>query len=258
MFLVDDLKRRLGLPVLLLLLLLAGCKSSEPAVPYQIADAPAGYTPISDSLSADAEMEALIAPYRLRLEDAISEVIGQAEVQLQKGGLESTLGNMSAEAMLQVANRIASQPVDMALTNNGGLRVPIQKGPITVGKVFELMPFENMMVVLELTAAQVDTLARQLAAAGGEPIAGFAFSFDEETRVPAEIQVAGAPLDPARTYRLVTSDYLADGGGRIGVIWDPVAREDLNMLLRDAFIEYIRTTGSINPVLDGRIRHTRP
>ncbi len=239
----------------LLGLLLVGCKSSEPVVGYQIADAPAGYTAISDSLSGDPEIEALISPYRQRLENAINEVIGQAEVQLQKGGLESTLGNMSADAMLQVANREAIAPVDMSLTNNGGLRVPIQKGPITVGKVFELMPFENMMVVLELSAVQVDSLVQQLAAAGGEPIAGFSFSFDPETRVAGDILVGGAPLDAGRTYRLVTSDYLADGGGRVRAIWDPVGREDLNILLRDAFIEYIRETKNISPQLDGRIRH---
>ena len=255
MFFIDRLSRHLGYTGLLLILLLAGCKSSEPAASYQIADAPAGFTAISDSLPADPEIDDLIAPYRTRLEEAVTEVIGQAAVQLQKGGLESTLGNMSAEAMLKVANRVAAEPVDMALTNNGGLRVPIQKGPITVGKVFELMPFENMMVVLELTAVQVDSLAQQLAAAGGEPIAGFSFSFDPETGVAGNIEVAGAPLDPVQTYRLVTSDYLANGGGRIRVIWDPVGREDLNMLLRDAFIEYIRETGTINPVLDGRIRH---
>ncbi len=236
--------------------LLAGCKSSEPAVHYQITDAPAGFTAISDSLSDDPEIESIILPYRQRLENAINEVIGQAEVQLQKGGLESTLGNMSADAMLQVANRVAGAPVDMALTNNGGLRVPIQKGPISVGKVFELMPFENMMVVLEFSAAQVDSLAQQLAAAGGEPIAGFSFSFDEETRLAGDILVAGAPLDAGRTYRLVTSDYLANGGGRIRALWDPVGREDLNMLLRDAFIEYIRETKNINPQMEGRIRHT--
>ena len=240
-----------------LALLLIGCKSSEPAARYQIADAPAGYTAISDSLQANAEIEAMIAPYRQQLEEAVTEVIGHAEVQLQKGGLESTLGNMSAEAMLQVANRVSGAPVDMSLTNNGGLRVPISKGPITVGKVFELMPFDNLMVIMELSATQVDSLAQQLAAVGGEPIAGFSFAFDEGTRVATDIEVGGAPLDAAKTYRLVTSDYLADGGGRMRALWDPVGREDLNMLLRDAFIEYIRETGSINPVLDGRIRLTR-
>ena len=241
-----------------------GCKSTQPATPLQIAEAPAGFSVIGDSLPADPGIDHLISPYRARLEQAINEVIGQTDVQLQKGGLESNLGNMAADAMLQQANKYASTPVDMALTNNGGLRVAIAPGPITVGEIFELMPFENTMVVLELSGAQVDSLAQQIAAAGGEPIAGFSFLIeekenDEEANRATNIQVNNAPLDLARTYRLVTSDYMANGGGRLSALWHPVNREDLNMLLRDAFIAYIRTTGTITTKPDGRIStHKQP
>lgn len=232
---------------------LGGCASSQSAAPLFVDDAPTGFTTISDSLTPDPEIEALISPYRQGLVERISEVIGNTEVQLQKGGLESSLGNMSADAMLMIANDIAASPVDMALTNNGGLRVPISKGPITVGKIFELMPFENMMTVLTLTGVQVDTLAQQVARARGEPIAGFSFKIDEATTRAVDIQVADEPLDAARSYRLVTSDYLANGGGRIAALWQPAGREDLNMLLRDAFIEYIRAKGTITTQPDGRI-----
>ena len=238
---------------LLISICLLGCKSSEPAAPLFIEEVPTGFSAISDSIETDAEVEAIIAPYRERLQERITEVIGTATVQLQKGGLESSLGNMSADAMLEVVNNNTETPVDMALTNNGGLRVPISKGPITVGKIFELMPFENMMTVLSLSAVQVDTLAQQLARAGGEPIAGFSFMIDPTANRAVDIHVGDSPLDASRTYRLVTSDYLANGGGRIPALWQPVAREDLNMLLRDAFIEYIRAKGTIDSQPDGRI-----
>ena len=55
-------------------------------------------------------------------------------------------------------------------------------------------------------------------------------------------------------YRLVTSDYLANGGGRMPALWTPTGREDLTVLLRDAFIQYIREKKTIEPILDGRIR----
>ena len=238
---------------LLVSVFLIGCKSSEPAAPLFVLDAPTGFTAISDSLAPDPEIEALIAPFRQGMIERTSEVIGTAEVQLQKGGLESTLGNMSADAMLLVANKMVNTPIDMSLTNNGGLRVPIAKGPITVGKIFELMPFENMMVILTMSATQVDSLSQQLARRRGEPIAGFSFKINEATNRAVDIMVDGMPLDQSRTYRLVTSDYLANGGGRLPALWQPVGREDLNMLLRDTFIEYIREKGTINPKPDGRI-----
>ncbi len=244
---------------------LAGCKSAEPVATsaeapemMQVAAPVAGFTAISDSLQPDSAVEAMIAPFRERLAAGISEEIGETTVHLQKGGLESGLGNMAADAMLSVANSIAATPVHMALTNNGGLRVSIAKGPITVGEIYELMPFENMMTVLELSSVQVDSLAQQLAAARGEPIAGFSFTIDEPTRTAHDIMIGDAPLAADSTYRLVTSDYLANGGGRIAAIWQPLGREDLSMLLRDAFIEYIREKGTISPEVEGRIRYREP
>ena len=254
-----------ALACLIALVLVAGCKSTAPVATSvdapamtQTAAPTAGYTAISDSLDPDPAIDALIAPFRERLEAGVNEEIGTTTVHLQKGGLESGLGNMAADAMLTIANTLTDQPVDLALTNNGGLRVPIAKGPITVGEIYELMPFENMMTVLELSAVQVDSLAQDIADARGEPIAGFSFTIDEATGNVHDIMVANQPLAHDRTYRLVTSDYLANGGGRIAAIWQPVSREDLNMLLRDAFIEYIRAQGTISPAIEGRITMRTP
>ncbi len=232
----------------------SGCKTTSPVAEMQLADAPVSFSVIADSLEADPEIEAMVSPYRQRLAEAINEEIGQAAGLLEKSSPESALGNMAADAMLFSANKIASSPVDLAVTNNGGLRVSIAPGPITVGEIYELMPFENLMVVLELSGMQVDSLAQEIAANDGEPIAGFSFMIDQETSKATNVQVNNNPLDRDRTYRLVTSDYLANGGGGMTTLWRPINREDLNMLLRDAFIEYIRTTGTIHSDIDGRIK----
>jgi 2',3'-cyclic-nucleotide 2'-phosphodiesterase (5'-nucleotidase family) len=143
----------------------------------------------------------------------------------------------------------------MAMTNNGGLRVPIGPGPITVGQMFELMPFENMLSVLVLTGPQVKALCDQLAEMRGEPIAGFSFRIQAvgEDRVAEDILIGGEPLELDARYRLVTNDYLANGGGTITPLHEPMAREDLPILLRDAFIDFVRHLGIIEPELEGRI-----
>jgi 2',3'-cyclic-nucleotide 2'-phosphodiesterase (5'-nucleotidase family) len=110
-----------------------------------------------------------------------------------------------------------------------------------------------MTVVLELTDVQVDSLAQQIARIGGEPIAGFRFAIDSSTRRAHGIQVDGKPLESGRRYRLATSDYLADGGGGMPALWNPAGRENLNLLLRDAFIQYVRDKGTIVPEMEGRI-----
>jgi 2',3'-cyclic-nucleotide 2'-phosphodiesterase (5'-nucleotidase family) len=183
-------------------------------------------------------------------------VIGEASVVLAKSTPEGTLGNFATDAMLWAARRESLGPVHMALTNNGGLRVPIPPGPITVGQMFELMPFENMLAVLTLTGTQVQKLADALAARRGEPIAGFSFRIEVSGggRVARDILVNGSPLDPEAEYRLVTNDYMANGGEELDPLLNPVAREDLPVLLRDAFISYVREKRVITVQIEGRIR----
>lgn len=240
-------------------MLLLGCRSTrdaaEPAPPTAVA-APTlavSHTTISDSLAEDLEMAALVAPYRAQLQAQVAEVIGHAAAPLTKGSPEGTLGNMAADAMLWAARAASADTVHFALTNNGGLRVPIPEGPITQGLMFELMPFENVLVVLTLTGSQVDTLAQQIARLNGEPIAGLSFKVLEDTREAFGVKVGGQPLDPEATYRVAAHDYLANGGGGMPVLWVATAREDLDVLVRDAFIDYVRAVGTVKPAFDGRI-----
>lgn len=202
-------------------------------------------------------MATLVAPFRDQLSERTSEVIGTATAALTRSrGWESSLGNFAADAMLAVVQQHTDRPVHMALTNNGGLRIPnVGPGAITVGTIYELMPFDNMLTILDFTGVQVDTLAQQLARRNGEPIAGFSFTVNPATRQATNIRVGDVPLDPAQTYRLVTSDYLANGGG-VSVLQSEVPREELPVFLRDAFIQYIRDQQTLAPVEDGRIHTT--
>lgn len=213
------------------------------------------WTVVSDSIPDDPVMEALVEPYRERMGEEIRQVIGEAANLLAKSVPEGTLGNFAADAMLWAARRDSDDPVDMALTNNGGLRVPIAPGPITVGQMYELMPFENKLSILTLTGRQVQQLADALAERRGEPVSGFTFriSTTEEGRVAREVQVGGKPLEPTAEYRLVTNDYMANGGEGYEPLLHPVSREDLPVLLRDAFIDYVREKGVIREEIEGRI-----
>ena len=271
---VRALIRVLGLGMAAVGLLLGGCggpgsgsrptpavsPSSGQAVQGETGPSPLSattvtFTAVDDSIPDKGEMEDLIAPYRNRMGEEIREVIGETTGVLAKAVPEGTLGNFAADAMLWAANRHSENPVQMAMTNNGGLRVPIGPGPITLGQMYELMPFENMLSVLVLSGAQLQTLCDELAEMRGEPIAGFSFRIvsDGDRRVARDIRVDGEPVAAQSRYRLVTNDYLANGGGGLTPIHSPLDRQDLPVLLRDAFIEYVRFKGTIEPVLEGRI-----
>lgn len=256
-----------GIAVVALLSL--GCVSGGASVP--LSGPPAGaegfpgssepelrvtYTVVADSIRDDRQVESLVAPFRDRMAEEILQVIGEAAIPLAKATPEGTLGNFAADAMLRAARQQLDGPVHMALTNNGGLRVPIAPGPITVGQMYELMPFENMLSVLTLSGHQIVEMADQLAAVRGEPIAGFSFRIETEgdRLVARDLLIGGEPVELEAEYRLVTNDYMANGGDSPSAIHEPLARVDLPVLLRDAFIAYVMEEGVIRPELEGRIR----
>jgi 2',3'-cyclic-nucleotide 2'-phosphodiesterase (5'-nucleotidase family) len=228
-------------------------------VPVETTGTPAltlSHTVVADSIPDDETLGSLVAPFRERMGEEIRQVIGEAALPLTKAKPEGTLGNFAADAMLWAARREMGDRVHLAMTNNGGLRVPIARGPITVGQMFELMPFENLLSVLTLSGAQVIQLAHELAAWRGEPIAGCSFRIETrgEERWASDILVGGVPVEPDSLYRLVTNDYLANGGEAPSPIHHPLAREDLPVLLRDAFIDYVREMEVIRYEVEGRIR----
>lgn len=244
---------RLRCCLLLVATLWLGCGSTEPLSIQTHPTEAVSFVVVSDSLEGDPAILAMVAPYSEEMAAQISEVVGRADEEIREGRPEGPLGTFAANAMLHVVQRMTNRPVELALTNNGGLRVPLGPGDITVGKMFELMPFDNMMIVLDLTADQVRALAADLARGGGDPIAGFSFTITANDEV-ADLRIRGKPVDNARTYRLVTSDYLANGGGPYEVLWEVTEREEVAYLLRDAFTDYLREIGFIENMTEGLIR----
>lgn len=213
----------------------------------------ASYTVVTHSLGVDPELESVIAPFRTEVEARVSEVIGHAAVEILPGSPEGPLGNFVTDAMLFEARRLASRPVHFAVSNNGGIRKPIAAGPITVGDVFELIPFENELVLVTLTGTQIETLAQQLAQSNGEPVSHFAFVITSQ-RTAKEIRVDNQSVQPEAEYTLATSDFLVNGGGRIPVLWEGIKVERTGITVRDAVIQFIRRSKQpLNPQRDGRI-----
>jgi len=244
-----------ALCVLLISTALWGCGSSREVAGSGPELVVGEFHQVTDDIPEDSTLTVVASGYRNQMESHIAEVIGRADSTFVKGNPEGALGNLAADAMLDVIQGLVDEPVDCALTNNGGLRVPIAEGPITVGKVFELMPFENWMSVVTLDADGMSRLFSQIATVGGEPIAGCALTIDSETREVVEATVGGESVEEGKMYRVVTSDYLVNGGGNMEALWSPVKQEGIPVLLRDAFLTYIRENGVISPNLDGRITY---
>ena len=233
-----------------------GCAATSGAADrdeFRLQTAPVSYVGVTDTLPVDSATESLISGYRDQLIVEMSRVIGIATAQIDEAQPEGALGNLVADAMLSAIQTLVDDTVHIAVTNNGGIRVPIREGAITVGEIFEVAPFENFLAVVNLSGAELQALADDIAQAGGEPIAGFNFHIDGATGKAGGVRVGNEPLRAGGTYRLVTLDYLLDGGDTMRTLWAARPRVTTNLTLRDAIVQFIERQDELRPLLEDRI-----
>jgi 2',3'-cyclic-nucleotide 2'-phosphodiesterase (5'-nucleotidase family) len=208
----------------------------------------------------DARMEAVILPYRERLRKDMGEVLCTSKVPLFGGRPESLLTNFCADLLLDEADSICLKRyptihVDVAMVNRGGLRVPIPKGEVKVQDMFELMPFENEVVFLNISGSDLRKFIDHMASRGGEGVAGVRFGIKDNKGLNPEIE--GKLLDDSKKYWLATSDYIANGGDGSGILQVIPDRIATGVKFRDMFIDHLRKLGrkgiAIDIKTDGRV-----
>ncbi|MGK0387780.1 MAG: 2',3'-cyclic-nucleotide 2'-phosphodiesterase (5'-nucleotidase family) [Maribacter sp.] len=208
-------------------------------------------------ISSDTEIDDLIHPYKQQLDVKMNKVIGVAEKELVKESPESTLGNWAADAILTQCNLVYKEPIDFAVVNYGGIRIPsLPKGNITTGKVFELMPFDNIMVVLEVDGKVVQQLFELIAQKGGWPVSqGVKCSFTKEGKLNS-VSINGEALDNNKIYTVGLTDYVANGGDNCSFFKDQTLY-DTGVLFRDAFLQQVKMLTakgqSIDADVEGRM-----
>lgn len=249
-------KRLYGKAIFLLLFFWA---CSSPQSPAYLE----GYLIPVDSISApqmDEAADSLISVYRSALEDEMQQVIAHSEHTMERGRPEGFLNNFVADLIMETGEKLYNPSdggsLDFTLLNYGGLRTSIPEGPVTRSRIFELMPFENEMVVITLSPDKTNELFEYLATEGiGMPVSGIRMTIMENGGWKASI--SGEPFDSNREYRVLTSDYLAGGGDNMVFFLEPENAEYLGMRIRDAIIEYLEKRHSegdvISSKLDGRI-----
>jgi 2',3'-cyclic-nucleotide 2'-phosphodiesterase (5'-nucleotidase family) len=205
----------------------------------------------ADSLRDDPAVEAMIKPYRDKIAAQMNEIIGTSAQELTAGQPESLLGNWAAETLLREGTRYYGKKIDFATSNKGGLRVrSIAKGNITRSSMFELMPFENALVVLQGDSAVVQLFFNLQASKLGWPIAGATYEIHNQKA--DNVKIGGEKLRSGRIYTFLTSDYIANGGDACDFL-KPLQRSDLGKLMRDAFIEGVQNTTKQGKIVDAKL-----
>jgi 2',3'-cyclic-nucleotide 2'-phosphodiesterase (5'-nucleotidase family) len=218
-------------PLLVFLFIVTSCHTTYQPQSVQYKD----YR-ITQKQAASNEINALLKPYSDSVNNSMNGVVAVAATALEKKQPEGTLGNVLADAMLVMARGKYQTGIDASFINFGGIRLPsIPAGNIALGKIYEVAPFDNIIVLLKLNGKMVQQLLDHVASRGGWPCAGV--SWQIKNKLAVNIIIAGNALDENKEYTIALLDYIANGGDDCEML-KPIPQQNNGYLFRDAVIDY--------------------
>lgn len=239
----------LAIPAIILLFFAGlSCHSAyqSQSLQYQL------YRPDGSS-AKDTSMVTMLKPYSEEINKTMNDVVGYAEIALDKKPLESTLGNFMVDAFYVMASEKYNTHIDAAFMNYGGIRLTqLPAGNVTTGKIFELMPFDNLLNIQNIKGSALQQFLDLIAAKGGWPVAGMTMQIKDKKAV--NVMIGGQPLDPQKTYTILNSDFVANGGDNADML-RVLPQISNGYLMRDALFDYIRKLRSQGKNISAKIEN---
>jgi len=230
--------------------LVLACNSS-----YKISQSDSALTSLSNIESSEA-IDLIIAPYKEKLENEMSEVLLVLPESIKKGKPQSKLTNLIADGLMHQVKKECAHPIDFSIVNYGGIRIPeLYAGEISKGLIYELLPFDNFLVVLELDYDKLSQLFNIMAKNGGWPISeNVKYTIDKNTLEAKSVQINGKPIQKNETFNVLIPDYVANGGDSCFFLKE-VNQKTCKLYLRDAMINYLKDNNTINLKSDDRVSY---
>ena len=220
---------------------------------------------IDASVAEDEAVKARIAEAAKPLEEIRNKVVAEASEPI--GGdrevcraKECSMGSLIADAML---DRVRDQGIEIAIQNGGGIRASIDAGPVTMGEVLTVLPFQNTLSTFQVTGATIvaaleNGVSQIEEGAGRFPqVAGMSYAFDASKAAGervSDVMVGGAPIDMDKLYGVVSNNYVRNGGDGYSMFKDAQNAYDFGPDLADVTAEFLAAQGPFTPYTDGRIK----
>lgn len=204
----------------------------------------------ASSVSSNTQLDALIAPYKRSMDSTMNDKIAYAPYDLDKKNPESLLGNWVTDGIKWYMDSVAKMPCDVAFCNYGGLRIKsLSKGDIKLKNIFELMPFDNAITLIELDESNLKLFLESMLTHGGWPMSrGLKIVVDDHNSIKS---IQKTPIEKP-VYTIAISDYIANGGDNMDLL-AKLPHRNTTFKIRDILIEYARYQNILNAILDGRI-----
>lgn len=240
---------------LLIIIITTSCKFSSNYTPDRIEGRQIG---ISESIPQNDSMAAFIRPYKENIDLEMNKVLAYIPWDMTKndGDLNTAIGNMMADAVMELSNPIfqnrTGNSIDLVLLNHGGIRSAISKGNVTTRTAFQVMPFENEVVVAKMKGEHVREMINFLVDAGSaHPVAGLKLEIGKNNSIQ-KILIQGEPLEDEKIYYVATNDYLLEGGDNMVFFSHAQEVTSTDYKIRNVLIDYFKQYDTIAPVRDQR------
>lgn len=240
---------------------LSSCQSTRHSTrtTYKVVQAK-GYRISMDSTfdkNLDEKAINILQPYKEKVNKQMNEVLGYAEMKMERSRPEALLSNLVADVLKNAATKYTGRPADVSLINIGGLRNILPQGNITIGHIFEILPFDNSLCIVTLKGSVLKTLFSEIAKAGGEGISGAHLIITTNGRLEAAT-VNNKQIDDTKLYTVSTIDYLAEGnGGMLALTENEGKICPDGETLRKLFIDFLKAQTAagkhITAKIEGRI-----
>lgn len=220
----------------------------------------------ADQVKDVPKISKLVSEITREVSAKMDEVIGEATaalnrtVDIQEGTenliLDGPLPNLFCDEMKEVSG------ADFALHNTFGFRNDIGAGPINVGHLYQVMPFENTLAVMNLTGAQVKALLKANFEGGTSRIqvsSELTLSINKQKNdgifdlESLEVKYKGYTIDSERSYKVAMNSYMS-GGGSCCLMLSELPHKDTAISLRVLFMETIKKKSPVTPPEVGRIK----
>ncbi|MEC3907677.1 5'-nucleotidase [Tamlana sp. 2201CG12-4] len=213
---------------------------------------------INDSLPSSSEIEDFIKPYKAHIDKDLDSVLAYSAETYSKteGTFNTAIGNLMADIVYEEANPVFKKrtgfDIDMVLLNHGGIRSILPQGNISARTAYQLMPFENSIVVVALKGSQINGLTHYLSQAKrAHPISKLKLIIDDNYDI-IEAKIKGKPIDQTKTYYVATNDYLYNGGDNMSFFQPNDSLYVLDYKIRNALIDNFKKVDTLSPVIDDR------
>ena len=213
----------------------------------------------------DADAVAYMDSLRKVYGEMMDEVIGQNDHTIDKRRPQDELSNVLTDMVFDLGDSISKvvngEGIDFSLLNFGGIRKPLNAGDITLGDIFSILPFDNSIVLSTIKGSELRKVLAQMNDTINQPFSHLAITLVGHN-APTDIIVNGKPLDDNATYRFATIDFISGANRGDNILRDRATKVPFeigpvyktNILLRDAFLEYIWKVKTVNGYLDQRVR----